>query len=73
MNIRTMYDNDTTTFGLLDSGDVFMYNNIFFMKTEEREYNNITINAVRIDNGGLTDFEADDTVMDVDGEFIIQR
>ena len=72
MNIREQYNN-TTTFDTLDCGDIFVYNNIFFMKTEERRYNNIVINAVRLNNGGLTDFNDDDNVEEIDGEFVIQR
>ena len=64
---------DTTIFELLNDGDVFVYNNLFFMKTERREYGDITINAVRMDSGGLTDFNDDDVVAHIDGEFIIQR
>ena len=58
----------------LNIGDIFMYNNLLFMKIEPiyKNYNGKyeRVNAVRLDSGVTTNFY-DEAVISIEGEFVV--
>lgn len=58
----------------LNIGDIFMYNNLLFMKIEPiyKKYNDKyeRVNAVRLDSGVAKNF-FDEAVISIKGEFVV--
>lgn len=66
--MEVIYSNrNKISFGELQRGGVFMYNDILFMKIETPTQKN----AVRLDDGRTTDFPNDEYVEPIKGKFIM--
>ena len=72
MKVVMKNDINKVSFLSLIIGDVFIYNNILFMKIETsyNATNTIAYNAVRLVDGKITDF-LNEYVTPIDGKFIM--
>ena len=73
MKITKKHSDGLTYFYDIDSGDIFLLKNIYYLKinridSKEGDY----VNAVRIDTGEVYRFESDERIKKVKAELIVE-
>ncbi len=73
MKITKKHNDGLTNFYDLDSGDIFLSSNAYYLKINrinlEEKYD---VNAVRIDTGEVCYFENDEQIKKVEAELIVE-